>query len=307
MQNESSRAEKPFFIVGVGRSGTTLIRLMLHSHSRLAIPYESHFITDYTQAADEYGDLRDVANLKRLVDEILAEELLEQWDHDFDAQAILGVVGEQPSMNGVFRAIYDQYAHGKGKARWGDKSDYLDRMGDINRLFPDVQFIHIIRDGRDVANSVMKMTWGPHDLIEAAEWWDLHVRLGQAMGSMLPPERYLEVRYEDLVLQPEVELTRICEYLGEPFEEEMLEYYKHSEAAIPESRKGQHYNADAPPQASRTYAWKQQMSDAEVALFVRYASTALRSAGYEIPDLGVSRLSLEMKRIGIYLKRLLGR
>jgi hypothetical protein len=177
-------------------------------------------------------------------------------------------------------------------------------MHDINSLFPNTKFIHIIRDGRDVAQSVLKMDWGPNDIIEAAEWWRDHVRLGRCMGKMLPPDRYMEIRYEDLVLDTENNLRRICDFLGLPYAVEMLNYYKNSESLIPAERSSQHYNADAPPMASRTYAWKTSMDKSSVAVFDKYAKTQLQAFGYEANTVQIPKWKLRLATLKVLLKRM---
>ena len=293
-----------FFIVGVGRSGTTLIRLMLNSHPDVAIPYETHFITNYIREMDKYGPLTVSANLDRLIADLLKEDLLSKWDKVPTAQEVKQKLGSNPTLSDVIDAIYSCYAQAHGKKFWGDKSDYLDRMHDINSLFPNTKFIHIIRDGRDVAQSVLKMDWGPGDIIEAAEWWRDHVRLGRCMGKMLPPDRYMEIRYEDLVLDTENNLRRICDFLGLPYAVEMLNYYKNSESLIPAERSSQHYNADAPPMASRTYAWKTSMDKSAVAVFDKYAKTQLQAFGYEANTVQVSKWKLRLATLKVLLKRM---
>lgn len=293
-----------FFIVGVGRSGTTLIRLMLNSHPDVAIPYETHFITNYIREMDKYGPLSVSANLDRLIADLLKEDLLSKWDKVPTAQEVKQKLGSNPTLSDVIDAIYSCYAQAHGKKFWGDKSDYLDRMHDINSLFPNTKFIHIIRDGRDVAQSVLKMDWGPNDIIEAAEWWRDHVRLGRCMGKMLPPDRYMEIRYEDLVLDTENNLRRICDFLGLPYAVEMLNYYKNSESLIPAERSSQHYNADAPPIASRTYAWKTSMDKSSVAVFDKYAKTQLQAFGYEANTVQIPKWKLRLATLKVLLKRM---
>jgi len=83
---------------------------------------------------------------------------------------------------GLISALYAEYAAAKGKPRWGDKSDYLDRLHIVNEMFPNAQFIHIIRDGSDVAHSALKLPWGPDDVVRAAEWWNEHVWVGRRVG-----------------------------------------------------------------------------------------------------------------------------
>src|SRR5262245_5934638 len=124
----------PFFVVGMGRSGTTLLRLMLHHHPRIAIPYESGFVTTYYERRAEYGDLRDDGNCRRLIRDILQEPTLKMWDHVFEVDRVLLNAPER-TVPRIVEAIYSEYASAKGKARWGDKSDYLDRMHVVHQMF----------------------------------------------------------------------------------------------------------------------------------------------------------------------------
>ena len=292
----------PVFIVGVGRSGTTLLRLMLHNHPRIAIPYESHFLTKYHAKLAEYGDLSDSENARRLVRDILDEPNLKMWDHDFEADRVLGAVKEW-SFPGITNAIYSDYAAKRGKERWGDKSAYLGRIDIINEVFPTAQFIHIVRDGRDVANSVMKLPWGPTDILRAADWWNEHSKLGRRMGSILGPKRYAEVRYEDLVENPEKELRRLCTFLGEEYSDEMPSYYKKSDEVIPEEKKAQHYKIDKPPDPSRCYSWKREMHQCDVLLFNQRAAQMLGEFGYERPKVEVGRVRLGLRLFKILWRR----
>ena len=294
----------PFFIVGVGRSGTTLIRLMINNHPNIAIPYESHFITKYYEKLNSYGDLSDKNNLRKIVSDILAEEILTKWDHTFKLENIVDGVKES-TIKGVFDSLYKDYAKSKGKIRWGDKSDYLDRMYLINKIFPEAQFIHIVRDGRDVASSVMKLSWGPNDIIAAAEWWNSYVNLARCMGAIIGDDRYMEVRYEDLVQDSENELKRICSFLGEEFSAEMLNYHKSSKSSIPSELNCLHYNTDKPPTASRAYAWKREMSPTDIFLFDSYAKNMLKALGYEVPTIAVSSIYAKLAKFKIFVKRML--
>ena len=294
----------PFFIVGVGRSGTTLIRLMINNHPNIAIPYESHFITKYYEKLNSYGDLSDKNNLRKIVSDILAEEILTKWDHTFKLENIVDGVKES-TIKGVFDSLYKDYAKSKGKIRWGDKSDYLDRMYLINKIFPEAQFIHIVRDGRDVAGSVLKLNWGPNDIIAAAEWWNSYVNLARCMGAIIGDDRYMEVRYEDLVQDSENELKRICSFLGEEFSAEMLNYHKSSKSSIPSELNCLHYNTDKPPTASRAYAWKREMSPTDIFLFDSYAKNMLKALGYEVPTIAVSSIYAKLAKFKIFVKRML--
>jgi hypothetical protein len=290
--------ERPIFIIGVGRSGTTLLRLMLHHHPRIAIPYESHFITKYQTELGRFGDLDNDANIQALLNAILSEDIVKLWDHKFDAARVASRL-RQRNLAGIIDAVYSDYAIGHNKKRWGDKSYYLDQLPIINTLFPEAQFIHIIRDGRDVASSVLKLTWGPANLVAAAEWWNNHVWLGRRIGAILGAERYLEVRYEDLVENPEEKLKHICEFLQEAYAPDMLDYHRAAKSSIPDAWMHQHHNVDSPPKIARAYAW----NPIDVALFGRYGGRMLAELGYELPDVHVSRVRLGLRLLRHLAKR----
>jgi hypothetical protein len=296
----------PFFIVGIGRSGTTLLRLMLHHHPRIAIPYESGFVTSYYEQRETYGDLCDEANSRKLIGDILREPTLKMWDHAFEVDRILAAAAER-TVPGIIAAIYSEYAAAKGKPRWGDKSDYLDRMHVLHEMFPTSQFIHIIRDGRDVAQSVLKLPWGPDDIVRAAEWWNEHVWVARRVGTVLGPSRYLEVRYEHLVEHAERELRRCCAFLGEAYSTQMLAYTDGTDQAIPSERRGQHYNVNKPPDRSRVAAWKREMNRYDVAIFNKHARRMLLELGYEIPDAPLNKAALGLRYLTILGRRLQSR
>lgn len=295
--------KKPIFIIGIGRSGTTLLRLMLHNHPRIAIPYEAPYIIKYYENLENYSDLNEEKNLRRLVGDILEEPNIKMWDHNIETERIVNNI-EQRTFSGIIDAIYLDYARGKGKNRWGDKSGInLDRIYLINEIFPEAQFIHLIRDGRDVARSVIKQPWGPNDIIQAADWWGKYVMVGRRMGAILGKDRYIEVKYENLVLDPENELKIICSFLGEEYSPEMLTYYNKSDQAIPESKRTQHYNYSAKPDVSRVYAWKRETYRYDALIFNRHSGGMLKELGYETLNFKVNKVILGMHMFRILLYR----
>ena len=155
------RAPVPF-IVGVGRSGTTLLRLMLDAHPDLAIPGETHFLLDLL-AQNENGPARD--RIFRAMIEAPTWPNLAVSESTF--KAALDEV-EPFSVPDAIRTFYRLYAQRFGKDRWGDKTPpYRSCMTGIQQLLPEAYFIHIIRDGRDVALSYRGLWFGPGDGIEA--------------------------------------------------------------------------------------------------------------------------------------------
>src|SRR5689334_4978208 len=136
------------FIVGLSRSGTTLLRLMLDAHPELAIPPETHFIPEGAKACQEPGapraaSLKGFPSTSTWSDFHLAADMLEAR-----------IASIEPfDLSDALRAFYGLYAERFGKRRWGDKTNHLWNLKLIQSLLPEARFIHIVRDGRDVALS----------------------------------------------------------------------------------------------------------------------------------------------------------
>lgn len=277
------------FVVGVARSGTTLLRLMLDAHPELAIPHETHFIPAALREPDAsrerffelltgfptWEDLKTPA-------ELFHEELLRV--EPFDVRDGL-------------RAFYRLYARSRGKSRWGDKTPpYALHIRAIHEALPEARFIHILRDGRDVAVSLRPLWFSPGESMEAlAGAWVEHIARARAAGAGQP--FYLEVRYEDLIADPVRELRRICGFLDLSWDPAMVEYHRTARQRLEEvvTRHGAdgqviitkderlhlHRFTSQPPEASRVGRWKSELSRDQVAAYEAVAGELLEELGYQ--------------------------
>lgn len=221
-------AEGPVFIVGAGRSGTTLLRLMLDAHPSFALPPETHFVVALTARRLRLQQRPEIA-----LDRVLAHPRFALWGLDGDL--IRAVAADRPpaDLASLFRIIFETYAEAHGKPRWGDKTPgYVEHLPLLAQMFPDARFIHIIRDGRAVATSVASKPWGPPTAVSAAWWWRGCVRQGRRDGALLGP-RYLEVRYEALVADPIGVLSTVCRHLGTDYDPAMLDYWRTASERLP--------------------------------------------------------------------------
>jgi hypothetical protein len=280
------------FICGVTRSGTTLLRLMLDTHPQVAIPGETHWVPRLIKrmerrklTADEAADF--VTEHKRWGDFHLdAEELRARW------RAL------RPFTAGdAIRSFYGLYAEREGKPRYGDKTPgYLREMLRIQRVLPEVRFVHIIRDGRDVALSVLKLNWGPSNPTQAAELWT--ERIAKARKQAPKVGHYMEVRFEDLVMDTEGTLREVCRFIELDYDPVMLDYHERAEERLREKardlprskrppqpaelRMKSHRLAKEPPREDRIGLWRQKMSPEDVAEYERVAAPMLTELGYEL-------------------------
>jgi Sulfotransferase family len=296
------RSDPPFpapFIVGVGRSGTTLLRMMLDAHPQLAIPPETHFVLQFIQTS---GRLRFNS---RIAQRGVVEDSHRRWnDFGLDPDELLTRIEAIPELNtaDALRAFYQQYAERHGKRRWGDKTpDYVRKMKKIQNTLPEARFVHVIRDGRDAglsqnARILRRGVREPMPPREMARRW--RKRVAKAREDAAEIEGYVEVRYEDLVAEPEPQLRRVCDLIELEYDPEMLRYHERAaerlaemagalpaKAGRPEREAGERVAAHAmttkPPTTERVAVWKQEMSAADVAEFEEAAGFLLDDLGYE--------------------------
>ncbi len=268
----------PFFIVGVQRSGTTMLRLMLNAHSRLCVPFESRFIPEFFRRQAEFGDLKATGGMRAMLDAIAQDRFVRKGRLVPDEQAVLqrGPQSYAQLVDSVFAAL----AAAQGKQRWGDKTpSYLLEMDTLWTLFPGCRFIHLVRDGRDVALSLQALSWGSRDLLRVAQDWRWKVTMGRKMGRMVP-DHYLEIHFEDLVVSPRDTLQRVCEFIGERFEEAMLDYSDTAADAMPAGSLVWHSSSVRPPDADKAGAWRTRMGRVDQALFDSVAGETLAMFGY---------------------------
>ena len=281
-------------IVGAPRSGTTLLRFMLDAHPDLAIPPETGFLP---RTAWLVPPLFLRSRLFRLITHYPRSR--PNWE-DFHMQpADLWESWREIrpfSVAEAVRAFYRLYARQHGKSRFGDKTPFYARaMPAIRTLLPEVRFIHIIRDGRDVALSLRKMPFAPSQEIAAlACHWKRTVTMARTDGRR--SGGYFELRYEDLISDPEAKLRVICDFLRLDFDACMLDYWKGVPHRLTEfvSRYGRdgrilssheerlhwHRLTACPPQLSRAGAWRETMADGEAKAFYDVAGSLLAELGY---------------------------
>jgi hypothetical protein len=280
--------EPPLIVLGVRRSGTTLLRVMLDSNPALAVPDESYFVP---QLARRHGGSVDPA---AFLDDLRRLPTLVEWALSPDAVARR----LRPGMTtgAAIAAVFEAYAAERGKPRWGDKTPlYMQYLPLLERLFPRAVYVHLIRDGRDAATSflevpegIMTAGWGhPRDAAGFAAQWATEVRAARALGVRVGAARYLEVRYEALVAAPGEELRRVCAFAGLEYDDGMLGYVGRTGSA----RKDHQKRLDEPPRVG-VRDWRTEMQAADTAAFEATAGDLLHGLGYEVSTPGSDRRRL---------------
>lgn len=266
---------------------------MLNSHPDIAIPYESHFFVPYFKSMERFQDLNKYENRVKLITSILAEPVLERRDYLPKIEEIN--LNSFNSLGGAIAELYQAYALHFGKSVWGDKSpSYASEIHICHQLFPTATYIHIIRDGRDVASSIIRQWWGPTDFVTAVNYWDKTISICRKLLQMLPNDKYCEIKFEDLVQNPESTLRFVLDFLGLEFSDELVGAYVHTtRKQLGSLIDGQHRLLETLPSADQGFKWKNNLSKVDQAIAYEIAGRTLHCLGYES---GVKRHPLKLIR-----------
>jgi hypothetical protein len=281
------------FIVGSPRSGTTLLRLMLDAHPDLAIPYETRFFTGRHPTVPT--DFLQRQLLFALVMRKTRGDWVSFGISRFEFWWALQQI--QPfSMAQGYEAFFDLYTKKKNKPRWGEKTPAHARsLPKIRELFPRAKFVHLIRDGRDSVISIRQRWWSPPTFAAQVQIWAGNVKA--ARGDGLGQPDYLEIRYENLILETRTQLEQICQHIELPFDQAMLEHHLHANERLAElkplwiqskkqmysveKRLQAHLNTVRPPDKTLIGKWKTELTVLEQEQFLEIAGDLLVELGYD--------------------------
>ncbi|SHG53276.1 Sulfotransferase family protein [Jatrophihabitans endophyticus] len=279
-------SDRPIFIVGCPRSGTTLLSTMLHAHPRIAIPPETRFLLPAYHDRAEFGDLTERANRRRLAKRITGKGSKFR-DLGLDKKrTIKRIVNGPPTLGSAAGIVWREFARSRGKVRWGEKRPaYWREMDVVLRLFPDAQIVHLVRDGRACVSSLNQVEWWGRGSLGSMTTWALADQQLRRLGRRLPDGAYHYLRYEDLLADPVTQLSAVCGFLGEDFDEAMLDRTRSAADIVP-TRKTWHDRVRGQLDPTRIEAWRTALTPQEIGLFEYVAGRALRANGYEPSGIG---------------------
>ncbi len=273
---------RPIFIVGTGRCGTTLLASMIGTHSNIVITPETAVLFEIDQIFKSCDSTDSLVNMftqsTRWLDfQISPERFLQR----LKCQRVLTL----PVILDEFYACFTEISN---KPRWGDNTPaYSELLPKIIKIWPNAYVIHIYRDGRGVAGSWQKVPWGPKNIEESAFLW--RNRIIKCREDSKLCKYYHEVKYESLIQHPEEILRELCEFIEEPFEKEMLEYYKFDGRERYNTmiknhewnqRKEYHKNLNRSLNIEIAEKWRDYLDTQQIAKFQIIAGDLLGELGY---------------------------
>ena len=288
------------FIVGVPRSGTTLLRFMLDAHPEVSIPPETGFFPSLETFDPVGADARE-----RFLRWIVATPNWVDFHVDPAALSLVLDTLEPFDVASAVRTFYRVYAARFGKRRWGDKTPvHGPHLASIHRLLPEARFVHLVRDPRDVAASVRGLWFAPGaDARSLAEDWRDRILAIRAAAEQIP--HYVEIRYEDLIVRTTDVLGRLAEFLELPYDRRMEDYSRGAHLRLAEhegrfredgsvliskaERLRNQRLTTRPPDPTRIGAGRSAWSRDELSVFEAVTGDLLEAFGYDArhPDRAV--------------------
>jgi len=275
--------ERPLFIVGQERSGTTLLMTMLGCHPRIAVPEVAWWYPRFRAYLHTYGDLAAEENLRTLANEMIFGLMVPFWGMPVNPRTIVDeTLGElkERSFAGIYCAMLERYARLMGKPRWGEKTpNNVFYVKEIIEDFPNAQFLCVTRDARDMAADAIRSSFGPTNAFVAAQEWKFGQQTIQKLRKELSPTTWFDVHYEKLAREPEATLRSVCEFAGESYSPNMLKFH---ETTIAQNRgKNRDHTALAEPVSDRYVGiYREQLSIRDQRIIVGITSREMEGEGY---------------------------
>ena len=216
------------FILGVGRSGTSLLQSILNSHSKICFLPETKFLRSYVL---KKNFKITKSNYKRITNQFKSDKRLKRLKIDLDEPLQIN-----NTMYDIYQYILETKLTNQNKSNIGDKDPKLiEKINRLHHFFPNSKIIHIIRDPRDVVLSRTKAKWSQkYPFYFHAIIYYMQLSLGIKSGRNKYKENYIEVLYENLIKNPDYELLRVMKFLNLDFEKSMLNFKDSSKELVSE-------------------------------------------------------------------------
>lgn len=264
--------ESPIFLTGFARSGTTWVNRLMRDYFDAGFVNEGQFIVAFGLRLSHYGDLCQQENFRRLLLDLRRDEFFSILERNYSVTINWNHLETGPtSFTAATLGILQQIAAQTGKSLIGSKYPVFGRHLDLlNGLFPNCRIIHVIRDGRDCAMSHRHVTWGHQNTCAAAVHWRKYINVVRNAAQAMPG-RYLEIRYEDLISNPQISMAELEQFV----------------TGAPAGPVTARFMSDAKQlKLEKIARWREAMSLRDQAIFDGVAADMLESCGYPLSGMG---------------------
>ena len=285
-------------IIGTQRSGSNLLRLMLNQHSQIAAPHPPHVMQTFMPLLPKYGDLNNSDSFMQLATDVCSFVMLNPvpWGFNYDAKTV-AAKAKSHTLVGIYEVIYETYAAAQQKTFWCSKSmTNLYFIPQIRAAGVHPFYIHLIRDGRDVAASFRKAIVGEKHCYHIARQWKEDQETAEKNCHEFAADRYIPVMYENLIRDPENTLRILLHHMGLQFEATMLQYHQTNEAQKTAEAGKMWDNVRKPVMVTNSNKFLSQLSEEDVRIFESVAGDVLQRHGYTpyfAPDKWIKQFSYE--------------
>jgi hypothetical protein len=271
--------------IGTQRSGSNLLRVMLNQLPEISAPHPPHILKTFFPILHLYGDLSKAWNFHKLVDDICewVNKNPVPWENvHLNSVDIINLCEEQTLIE-VFRRIYEYKASRENASYWSCKSmETVLYLNELERSKINPFYIHLYRDGRDVALSFLKAIVGPKHIYHLAKKWTEEQRLSLALKGTVPASRFISVKYEDLISVPEKTLSEVCRKLGVVYREEIVMHYYESKESFNTASSGEMWkNVAKPILKNNHHKYLSELSREDLVIFESVAGDMLEVLSYE--------------------------
>ena len=284
---------KKVFLLGNPRSGTSLLRIMLNSHPKIVSPPECGFLHWWYAKYKDWDKKKSSSQEKveYFVEDVLQSKKIETWNLEQES-LVKAILDRTPSNYAqLCLIVYLEYARirkSEPEVIVDKNNYYIHHLDVLEKIWPDALYIHLIRDGRDVACSYLDVkelnSTSPYkpklstNISEIAQEWNLNNLHIERFVNRRPVEERIKVRYEDLVSEPEDSLKNLCKLLEIPFSSKMLNYFLYNDE--PRSTSDWKLKTFKKPDKQNIGRYKNKLTESEISQFNIVAEESLKRSGY---------------------------
>jgi len=270
----------PIFVVGAGRSGTTLLQLMLNAHPNIAVMGELHYFDEILQIKKIVPLLDSPKKIElffSLIKKIHSVLFLPNIEQILNEVKLKMEIENECTYEKFYRYVLEEFAKSKKANRFGEKTPPNIRyIKQLFEMFPNSKIIHIVRDPRDVIASSIKMHWIANDVVINVLKWKCEILYSKQFSKK---NSYMEVLYEELIYNPEEQLRNICVFIGEEYDSKMMEYYKTAKSYV--KNEPWKVGTNKPANTSAIGRWKRELNKGQVFIIEQIVGSQMDKFGYE--------------------------